>query len=242
MTFTAKRVSSEDCFHLLLIAISPLQKIFDHPGLTHEVCNLQALAIMRSDGLSTYADVLQPYLTELNMGVYWADKDWKNVHHYFDPVSGRGLWQFTHAIDNFQMYYQAALKAARQNHLKKAMFFLGAAAHLVQDLCVPHHARGKLLNGHKHYESWVQERCGQYLTPSKGIYQEGKPVTSLLLNNAGIAADLFDWVKHDGDDTLYNKATDLLLPQAQKTTAGLFLHFANQIAHSGLSQPAVTVA
>lgn len=242
MTYSAKTVSAEDCFHLVLIAMSPLQKIFDRPGLTHEFCNQQALSILRNDGFSNYADLLHPYMAELNLGVYWADKDWKNVHHYFEPCTGKGLWQFTNAVDNFNMYYELALRATKLHNFKKAVFFLGAASHLVQDLCVPHHAKAKLLSGHKAYEGWAQERYDKYAAQTQGFYNEGRPAASLLVSNAYMAADFFDWVKHDGDYTLYDKATSVLLPQAQRTTAGLFRHFASQLVALGLTAPKVIVA
>ncbi|MBP2664652.1 MAG: zinc dependent phospholipase [Firmicutes bacterium] len=229
MINTTKQPPVETCLHLVLAAISPFQNIFDKPGLTHEFCNRQALSIMKNDGFSQFSDFIAHYLSELNAGVYWADKDWKNIHHYFEPCTNKGMWHFTNAIENFDMYYRLALQYATQNNLKKAVFSLGAAAHLLQDLCVPHHARAKLFNGHKQFEVWVQERCCKFAVTTKGIYHEGLPPHSLIINNAHVAADFFDWVRYAGDDTLYNKAADVLLPIAQRTTAGLFRAFASDI-------------
>lgn len=242
MIDTPKPAPAEACLHLVLAAMSPFQSILDRPGLTHEFCNRQAHLMLRNDGFAQYADFLSPYLAELNAGVYWADKDWKNVHHYFEPCSGKGLWHFTNAIDNFEIYYRLALKTARQYNLKKAVFCLGAAAHLLQDLCVPHHARAKLFNGHKLYEGWAQEHCGNYAVTTQGIYQEGLPPLSLIMNNAHIAADFFDWVRHEGDDTFYHKATEILLPLAQRSTAGLFLSFATEILSLDQFKQSITVA
>jgi phospholipase C len=67
------------------------------------------LEILRSDGFDRYADFLQGYSRELNLGVVWADKGWKNAHHYFNPVTGRGLWNFADAMSVFELYYQTAL-------------------------------------------------------------------------------------------------------------------------------------
>ncbi len=33
------------------------------------------------------------------------------------------------------------------------MFYLGAALHLVQDMCVPHHSLGIIFDGHKEFET-----------------------------------------------------------------------------------------
>lgn len=229
MIITTKQPPVETCLHLVLAAMSPLQNILDKPGLTHEFCNRQALSIMKNDGFTHFSDFLTCYLPELNAGVYWADKDWKNIHHYFEACSAKGLWHFTHAIETFDMYYHLALQYATQNNLKEAVFFLGAAAHLLQDLCVPHHARAKLFNGHKQFEVWVQERCCKFAVTAKGIYREDLSPQSLIINNAHVAADFFNWVRYEGDDTLYSKAAEALLPIAQRTTAGLFQAFASRI-------------
>lgn len=216
------------CLHLALAVVSPFQSFMDKPGITHEFCNYQALAILKNDGFTEYSDFLANYMAEINAGVYWADKDWKNVHHYFEPDSRQGLWHCTHALDNFEMFYHLACQAVKQGNLEKAAFFLGAAAHLTQDLCVPHHARAKLFNGHKQYEHWVQAHYQYYAATINGTYSAGLPPQSLLLKNASIAADLFDLVKYEGDEQLYNKATEILLPLAQRTTAGLFRAFVSE--------------
>jgi len=237
-----KTTPADTCLHLVLSAISPFQTVLDQPGLTHEFCNCQALAILKNDGFARQAAFLSAYAFELNSGGYWADKGWKNAHHYFEPGSGKGLWHFSNAVDNFKLYYQLALKFAKRCDSKNAVFFLGAAAHLLQDLCVPHHVRIKLFHGHKPYEAWVQERRGKYAVATKGIYQEGRSLSALLVDNAVAAADFFDWVRYEGDDSFYHKSTEVLLPLAQRSTAGLFQTFAVQVLSSQQAKQRVTVA
>lgn len=217
------------CLSLVLTAISPFQAFIDPPGVTHEFCNRQALLILRNDGLTPYADFWGQYAKELNLGVYWADKGWKNIHHYFDPCSGRGLWTSAGAIENFKIYYRMATAAAKQADLQKAAFFLGAAAHLVQDLCVPHHARAKLFGGHQQYEHWVQQHFARYAVNGHGTYHEGRPPDFLPLDNAHTAADFFGWVTKEGEDANFRKATEHLLALAQRSTAGLFRQFACEV-------------
>ena len=131
---------------LVLTAISPLQRLFDPPGITHEFYNHQALTILQNDGFELDAQFLTTYITELNAGVYWADKGWRNVSHYFEPLSGKGLWQFATAIETFHSYYQQGINSMSRKNYPHAVFLLGAAAHLMQDLCVPHHTRSKLFS------------------------------------------------------------------------------------------------
>ncbi|MCX7780126.1 MAG: zinc dependent phospholipase C family protein [Negativicutes bacterium] len=233
MNFSFKVRAAEACLNLVLATVSPLQSIFDRPGFTHEFCNRQALSILMNDGYSDYAEFLSRYAAELNFGVYWADSGWKNVHHYYNPVSGKGLWNVSNALDTFEIYYARARSEARQYNFSNAVFFLGASAHLLQDLCVPHHARAKLFCGHRHYENWVQLRCGEYAVISRGIYAEGRPIRSLLLANASMAAELIDWVKNEDDESRFSDATEIVLAVAQRATAGLFRHFAAEVFQLG---------
>jgi phospholipase C len=210
---------------ILLSTVSPLQRLIDRPGYTHEFCNQQALLILEQDGFNRAANFIHHFLPELNAGIYWADEGWKNVSHYFEPVTKKGLWHFANAIDDFWMYYQGAMACSRSRDYRRAIFLLGAAAHLVQDVCVPHHARAKLFHGHKEYEAWAQKHYANYSVQSQGMYREGQPAPAFPLANADIAADLFDWVNTNGDEKSYHQATAISLPLAQRTTAGLFLHF-----------------
>lgn len=216
---------------LLLAAVSPFQNLFDTPSVTHEFINRQALTILRRDGYLRCADFFEQYINELNAGVYWADKGWKNISHYFEPGTGKGLWQFPTALDDFSGYLQVALAGAWRGDIRKSAFFLGAAAHLVQDLCVPHHARAKLFSGHKEYESWVKENFTAYAANNNGLYSKTAIPHDLLVDNAAVAADLLDWVIEE-NYTLFHAATAILLPRAQQATAGLLERFFSLAAFS----------
>lgn len=228
-----KKLSMLAGVKILLATVSPFQVLLDRPGITHEFCNKQALSIFSQDGFDVQAQFLNQYIDELNAGVYWADKGWKNISHYFVPGSGKGLWQFNNALKDFKFYYHSSLRLARHGDYRQSIFLLGAAAHLVQDLCVPHHASGKLFAGHQEYEAWAQRNCIKYAAGDQGIYFENKKVETLLINNATVAADLLSWVESETSPAYYHTATNLLLPMAQRSTAGLFLHYTNAITACG---------
>jgi phospholipase C len=213
---------------IFLATASPLQSLLDKPCVTHEFCNRQAITILSADGFSSCADFFLRHVNDLNAGVVWADQGWKNVNHYFEPDSRKGLWQFSTAIEEFSRYLNRATRCMRRRELHKACFFLGAATHLLQDLCVPHHARGKVFDGHKQYETWARDHCSTFAATSGGVYRQGR-TNSLLIDNACVSADLLGWVAHEGDEALYAKATSILLPLAQRTTAGLLLRFYNNM-------------
>ncbi|HWR38674.1 MAG TPA: zinc dependent phospholipase C family protein [Patescibacteria group bacterium] len=207
---------------LLLTTASPLQSLLDTPGITHDFINRQALSILRQDGFVRCADFLTLYLPELTAGVFWADDGWKNIHHYFNPVTRKGLWKFNTALNDYAAYLSAANTCSLQHDWRRSIFFLGAAAHLLQDLCVPHHASGRLFSGHKEYESWSSLHHRQYAVSHQGLYH--LPIDRLMIHNAEIAADLLSWVS-EHSTTTYDAASRIALPLAQRSTAGLFLRF-----------------
>ncbi|WP_371376575.1 zinc dependent phospholipase C family protein [Sporomusa aerivorans] len=209
---------------LLLAAVSPLQTLLDRPSITHEFLNRQALIILQNDGLEHYAGLLKSFLVELNDGVYWADGGWKNISHYYEPLTNKGLWHFATALDSFSLYFEAALKSFRQQDIAGSIFLLGAAAHLLQDVCVPHHARAKLFSGHKEYENWVRTYHTDFAVNGQGLYSVSLRPHELLISNAVAAADYLDWVTEE-NHTRFHTVTTSLLTRAQRSTAGLFERF-----------------
>lgn len=204
---------------LVLLSTSPIQSIIDKPGITHIFCNHQALKILKNEGFSVCADFYSIYRKQFNCGVIWADKDWKNISHFFIPGSGKGLFKFDSAVTEFKQFINSAFGCARQRDYATAVFFIGAAAHLVQDMCVPHHARGKLFAGHQEYERWAQKQYRNYAVSNlPSVNQSFKP-EQWLISNAVIAADLFEFVNHRATQFSYHQATQILLPRAQQSTA-----------------------
>ena len=211
--------------HLLLVTASPLQRFIDKPAVTHAFCNASALQILHRDAVLSEMEFFSTYLKEINCGGYWADSQWKNIDHYLEPETGRGIWPFGNALDTFRQYFSCALREARHRNRLKAAFFLGAAAHLVQDMCVPHHARGRMFNGHQDYEFWAMQHCGDYGVDSLGLYLQSSRIADFILGNARVAAELLDAVDTDKGLMDYEGVTAIALPLAQRSTAGLFEHF-----------------
>jgi phospholipase C len=87
-------------------------------------------------------------------------------------------------------------------------------------MCVPHHARGALFQGHKQFESWAEKHREFYAVDNHGLYN----LDNILISNAQVSVDLFSQVV-SGDSNEYHKALEVLLPLAQRSTAGLFQYF-----------------
>ena len=208
-----------------------MQCWIDRPGLTHRFINRQTVRILLADGYVQESEWLRCRLTAFNRGAVWADADWKNVHHYFNPATRRGLWRFHSAVEDFAAYFGKALAMEKNGDTQQAAFYLGAAAHLLQDLCVPHHARAKLLGGHKEFEAWSACHRNEFKVSGEGLYYNGCDYVAWLYGNAEQAADLYDCVAGEAQNADYLQAAKILLPCAQRSTAGLLERFLQFSAH-----------
>lgn len=196
---------------------------------THVACNRQARIILERDGEITAARVLKDYRRELDLGVCWADSGWGCIHHYYHAKTGNGLLGRAPASEFYARFYQRALKLWQEGCFARAMFFLGAATHLLQDVCEPHHANCHFRMGHREYEKWVQEHKENYLVDSGGIYKKSQEPGWWLKNCAQESFALFDLVKEKNNVAYYRQATAYLLPLTQRITAGFWLNFLNQV-------------
>jgi phospholipase C len=210
---------------IVLAAGTPIQKLVSGNGETHIFCNHQAVQILKKDGKGEYARITNNYLEVINRGVLWADRGWKNFAHYLDPVAGLGLGPWPDARLECRSLFDRALLYWRKGNKKKSFFFLGAAAHLVQDLCVPHHARGIAFCGHKEYEKWAEENYMDFIVNAEGKYNVGSSPGDWVESNAKISRCYFPYVSSMGSLTSFRMATGVLLPVAQRSTAGFFSFF-----------------
>lgn len=215
-------LTSWNALKIVLAAGTPIQSLISGSGDTHVFCNQQALKILRNDGNITNLKYLNNYLEVINRGVLWADRGWKYLSHYYNPVTDSGLGPWPDARLEFNCYFDKSLALWNRGNKKKALFFLGASAHLVQDLCVPHHSNGIAFFGHQEYEKWVKNNHRFFSVYSNGIYNSFTVPDEWLTFNARISRKYLPYVLSTGSDTSYRMATGVLLPLAQRSTAGFF--------------------
>ncbi|MBE3587058.1 MAG: zinc dependent phospholipase C family protein [Thermoanaerobacteraceae bacterium] len=192
---------------------------------THVFCNEQGRLILFNDGHRECARFLSQFAICLNRGVTWADRGLRSTTHHFDPLRGRGVWAWANAIQKCRQYFERALLLWQRGRRGKAMFMLGAAVHLVQDACVPHHACCKLFDGHLEYEKWAKKRKHYYRVRSGGLYNLGATPEEWVRANALVAREYYHLVCASSNEEGYHQATEILLPRAQCSTAGFFLYF-----------------
>ncbi|MFZ5644217.1 MAG: zinc dependent phospholipase C family protein [Bacillota bacterium] len=217
-------------FKLLLKAGTPIQNIFDLGGETHLFLNNQTIEILKNDGKYDEALLFDTYRNYVDLGNIWADKGWKYLAHYYRPDTGKGLIPFASAITECNTYFNAALHNWKSGKIEKSMFYLGASAHILQDMCVPHHAKGIALNGHRKFEIWIMNNKNKFKIKKGGYYNYFKDINDIINYNSSTAQNYYPDVSCY-NITGYIKAGRELLTLAQKTTAFLFSHFFSLLNH-----------
>lgn len=229
---TLVELSYGKLFKYTMKAINPFKKaIMTTECIVHKVINNQALVILKNDNYIQEYNLFSSFITELNLGVVWADQDFKSSGHFYSPIKARGLYGNTNALTLASNYYRFAINYWSIGDLKKAMFFLGASAHLVQDVTVPQHANIKLLDEHHKFEKFVRDTfydTPEYMAANRGCYLES--VEELIKHNAFCAIKANKKVSTIKNEKYrFYALTKYTLPLAQRTTAGLFLAFFKEI-------------
>lgn len=215
---------------LLLASAGPLQYFLDSPGVTHVHCLEQAYRVLKHDGKEDVAILFNAHHSTLTKGLYWADRGWKNVNHFYSHPDKQGIIGWPDATAECQYYFNRAFTFF-PNNVYKGMFFLGAALHLVQDMCVPHHSLGILFDGHKEFETWATKNWDKFPAIS-GMYLPFSHPAQWIDYNAKVSGPLYSLVSQDEgcNEESYARASEKLIPLTISTSAG-FLDFAHQRLH-----------
>jgi phospholipase C len=238
-----KRKDSEDIVRLiektyrfvfrgLLKAVNPIKKrIVRTECAVHKFINNQAIIIIKNDGRLEAYEFLSPYINDINAGVVWADQDLKSSNHFFNPHRNLGLYGSSNAKILCYLYYKRALKEYCRGNNRKAMFYLGAACHLIQDLTVPQHANIRLLDNHRSFERWVINTYlhhDEFRISERGIYL--KTLRSYIYLNSKKAISTYEKYSNlRNRQAKFYKIASIVLKLAQRTTAGLMFKFSDDI-------------
>ncbi|MFQ5884326.1 MAG: PKD domain-containing protein, partial [Thermoplasmata archaeon] len=231
---------------LVLLAILPLSAqaykeidILNSSFSTHQFILDKAVRILANDGYSELASLVNgTYLEEMKWGSIRADETlWDSREHYMDPNDHLGLLGFKSAGQLAKEMFSLSTSYWAERNRLDAMFNLGWSAHMVADLTVPHHARLTFLDYHSEYEQWVLAHQDEYSVESEGIYG----FASYLSGHYENESDPFDWVDYNAhlsyeyfeyvngpngeNQNDYGYAASVLLPRAQRTTAGYISMF-----------------
>ncbi|MGC9316796.1 MAG: family 16 glycoside hydrolase [Armatimonadota bacterium] len=213
----------------------------DREGQGNEGLDLSDVA-----GWSSFLDGFVKFLTMYALRAYTftlADIDFD-----FDPSLRN---QYPSAASLCQQKYDLGQQAFRQGKcefqrgsLGTALFYLGWACHLVQDLGVPNHTHDSYLSNHQEYEDFADGKGGQPAlhATSGGIYSFGMRAYDYASGCAKIGhqPNLFATVK-GGDRSQWTSVLQTSLPAAERYTAGLIAKFMNELQIPAQTPPATFV-
>lgn len=153
----------ENCYAAALSStfkvVNPIKKsVIKTDCEVHLFIQENALEILKNEGYIKEYNLFKAYLPAINSGLVWADQDFKSYHHFYNPRQQRGKFGYDeNAMTVAKSYYNRALKYYAAKNYDKSMFYFGAACHIIQDLTIPQHAKGKLLDNHRQFEVYVKE-------------------------------------------------------------------------------------
>lgn len=211
---------------LLLAAAIPFQTLVDKTSPTHGFINRQVVAILAADQKHREATWLNQYLDDFSEGCDWADSGWKNIGHMYDPETGLGVRGWPSAPQLAREYWESAKRYFAERNFIRSFFYLGAASHLVQDLCVPHHAAARVFSGHRKFEGYAQRYRHRYAAHDGGLYRLARTPEGWVFQNADYTRKHYSHcLQANLAPALIHEATSDLLPRAQRTTAGFVTFF-----------------
>ena len=216
----------------LMITVNPIKKrVKKTHCIVHKFINIQAIEILKNKGYSEAHSFYKGYIRELNRGVTWADQDFKSSNHFYHYIKGTGLYGFSNALTEFEKYYKCALRFKQAGDTRQALFYFGAACHLIQDATVPQHVNNKLLKHHRNFELWIIGKLmSDYSFPVTNEIIKQDNIEDYIKNNALFASKTHNAnINIKDKEDRYNKISSLIIQRAQKTTAGLMLDFYDEI-------------
>ena len=162
-------------FEKTLNVIGPIKNKFSKPDCkVHIFLQENAINSLWFNGYYEEYEVFNRYRKIINEGVVWADQDLKCYGHFYNVYTKNGLpGTNDNALTLSQEYYNYAINYFYEGDIYNSMFYLGAVCHLIQDITVPQHATGDLLNNHMQFENYVKLRylkIKRFRTYSEPIY------------------------------------------------------------------------
>lgn len=209
--------------------VNPIKKsVINTNCEVHIFIQANALNILKDCGYRDQYNLFNEFIPQINKGLIWADQDFKSYHHFYNPVVKRGKFGYEeNAMTVAKSYYNRALKFFATKNYERSMFYFGSACHIIQDLTIPQHAKGKLLDNHRQFEMYVKSN---YRIQKRFVSHD----LPIMLNS------IDEYVDYNSEqalkiDYMYRNLTDLTskfyltaiksITLSQKSTAGCMIMF-----------------
>lgn len=209
--------------------VNPLKKsVIKTNCEVHLFIQENALEILKNQGYTKEYMLFKEFLPHINRGLIWADQDFKSYHHFYNPKLKKGKFGYEdNALTVAKSYYNKALKFFAMQNYERCMFYFGAACHIMQDLTIPQHAKGRLLDNHRQFELYVKANYKKI----KRFKSNDKPI---ILNSIEEYID-YNSISALNLDYMYENVIDLTtkfyliaiksITLAQRSSAGCMLMF-----------------
>lgn len=213
--------------------LNPFKKVIIKTNCeVHKFIQKNALNLLDQYGYEKEYNFFRKYMIDINKGIVWADQDFKSYYHFYNPNNPQNKFgSEDNALTLAQKYYNNAISYYNNGDYSKSMFLFGAASHLVQDLTVPQHAKGTVLDNHIQFEGYIRINYKKI----KNFQSENQPI---ILNS------IDEYLNYNGFNALeidnqYKKIKDLktrflltgikCVTLAQESSAGLMITFYQQL-------------
>ncbi|NLY39679.1 MAG: hypothetical protein GX044_10350 [Firmicutes bacterium] len=229
--------------------IKPLFKIESHMDLVP-----QTAVILKNDGKEElYARLQQRGRTGktglelLAKGAADADKPFSGgfivpLWHFHHPWSHRGYLVGSSSADQAAWLFNFALGLWQKKREEQALYHLGRALHLIQDIFIPQHAAVTALKGHGELENWLSENWEAYRVERGGFYRWECSFHNLQGDHHTVSSERpYDWIDHGShlssqwfdrffggghyDEASFHRAAALTIPHALRFSAGFLNKF-----------------
>ncbi|MGI6706021.1 MAG: zinc dependent phospholipase C family protein [Clostridia bacterium] len=212
----------------VLAALNPFKKATVHTECKiHRQMNKQALRILHNEGYQEAYVFYGKHKEILDKGAVWADQDFKSLQHFYHPYRKKGIYGQKNARQLAEEYYFKAIRSYYLGRVERAVFFLGAVAHLIQDMTIPQHANIRLLSNHRKYETFVKHfyNSTHDVKAEKGII-EFDELREYIQFNSRTALKMHRLYGGIGDrKERFYRIAKCSIPLAERTTAGFLLMF-----------------
>lgn len=215
-----------------MATVNPIKKIIikTHCNV-HKYINIRAIEIINQKGCEEKHNFFIKHINELNNGVTWADQDFKSTNHFYHFAEEKGLYGFSNALLECKKYYNMAVNYAAAGDICSAVFYFGAACHLVQDSTVPQHVNNKLLKNHRKFELWIRNKLAEgYVFDKAAEIKRYPEIDEYIKKNAVMANNIYlNYCNILDVEKRYSKIANAIIVEAEKTTAGLMLDFYSEL-------------
>ncbi|MGL5313048.1 MAG: zinc dependent phospholipase C family protein [Peptostreptococcaceae bacterium] len=209
--------------------VNPIKKtIIKTECEVHLFIQQNAIDILKDNGYEKEYKLFNEHLPQINKGLVWADQDFKSYHHFYNPREQKGKYgSEANALMVAKTYYNKALKYYVIDNYEQSMFYFGAACHIIQDLTIPQHAKGKLFDNHRQFEVYVKSN---YKKIKRFKSHEGPIVLNSIEDYAdhnSMSALNLDYMYRNINDlnTKFYLTAVKAITLAQRTTAGCMIMF-----------------